>query len=332
MPMMLIFASLLYLGPNILSSSASTTGSETATHICVDFDSITNKTSVKWGVSSPTPVDVSNCELLYRLIYRLSEVHFNGLPTSHGLSLVSDISMSSTWLISVRCDTSRNNGQSKTPSSPELPFIPGNSSSRHVCTDSGLRSLVSDSDVPLVLCVWRPEAQKNYVIVRWQPTILMSSKMDCVLHYAVRGQVFKHTVGLPSDDMQFITLNEDNLSAWVTCMDQQGQSWNSSRAEYTHGASSVCSEHVASQSPLPPTPPYISDDNPTKIPTHSHILISNMAMGLSLAAGILIAGVILSAGFIRWLRWQQRRRRERLLRHGEPASDQSAMEEFQQMM
>ncbi|XP_001197780.2 uncharacterized protein LOC757278 [Strongylocentrotus purpuratus] len=317
---MLIFVILLHFGLKVLNISAAIADS-IGTHICTDFNKLTNTTTVRWAVSSTTPLNISHCELICSQEGSQDPAQVNYNLPSHG-SRECHIS-AGVWTIRTTCTTST----SSSYPSPEITLDTDNVSSMHICSDSGLGRMSPD-DTDINVCIWRPELMVDYASVRWQPTFRYTST-KCVLHQEVKGQVQKQS-NLPSDDLLTVVLGDNDLSVWVTCLSPQGQLASSGEAHYRKGDTSVCSIETPSNSPSVPD---ITDDKPTvNTPLHSRIGITNMAMGLLLAGAILIAGIIISIGFLRWFRWQRTRRRERLLRHGEAASDQSAMDEFQQMM
>ncbi|XP_041475647.1 uncharacterized protein LOC121424115 [Lytechinus variegatus] len=318
---MLIFVILLHFGLKVLNISAAIADS-IGTHMCTDFNRATKAATVRWAVSSTMPVNISHCEFVYAQegSQDPAKVAYN-LP-SHGSREIS-LQSQGVWTITTTCTLS----SSSSYQSPEIRLDTGSTNSTHICSDSGLGSMFpGQKDIDL--CIWRPELILDYASVRWQPTFQYSST-NCVLHQEVKGQVTEKA-NLPSDDLLSIVFDGDDLSAWVTCDTPQGQPVSSGKAHYMQGDTNACSMETSSRTPSVPA---ISDGDPTiNTPSHNRIGITNVTMGLILAGSIFIAAVIIGIGFIRWFRWQRRRRRERLLHHGEAASDQSAMEEFQQMM
>lgn len=326
---MLIFLILLHFGLKVLSLSAARTDT-LSTHICVDYNVTTNATTVAWAVSSPSPVNVSKCDLAYHQEGSSDPVQIHDHLPSHGSRVIEIPASSSSWTIRVTCLVDSGEGFQ----SPEVHIIPGKDNLSHLCSDSGLGNLVPSeavSDIPIVVCIWRPELQKDYAVVRWQPVTPHASPTSCMLHLNVSGNL-REEAGLPIDAMQSLSYDGGRLSAWVTCSAGQGQAFSSGKAQCMQGTTTGCS--VEEPLTLSPTSPDTSDNNsPTNdTPSHNRLGITNMTLGLSLAAVIFIVGCFITVGFIRWFRWQRRRRRERLIRNGEPANDQSAMDEFQQMM
>ena len=106
-----------FINPYMFKKLFSDDPSDAGVHICADFDPASNKTLVKWTVSSTVPVDVKYCELAYHS-GQDPLIITDGLP---GTNTTLHLARATVWTIYITCQFENGNA----PSSPSIQFIPG---------------------------------------------------------------------------------------------------------------------------------------------------------------------------------------------------------------